>query len=496
MDLVRESRRAREATNSRFSRRRRANDRVVRSPPVGDGAQSTGRRHSVVPSRVGWRSLAIGAFYAVFAIVLHARSRFPVDARFGQYKSDWFDYQDVARRGALSHDFWAGSKPPGYPLVIKLLGRDELVHWSMVTLSIVAWLLLAAAVAALMRTRGLALVAAAVILGFSLTGRVQVWNDLAGSETLSISLLVLALAAALVVVNPRVRAVAWLRTTSWVVLGVAVTWWCFTRDSNIFVVLLAAVVLAGIAIVRRNPTAAMVAVAALVVGTSALVASNVAERWLDPYYNIVLDRILPDPQLSARWRDAGMPDTPELRLHQGQITAADNGAILTDPALAPFRAWVERDGRRTYLEALATRPGLSIRQPLQDFDELFTGSVAVYGVIGGPSYAGSPLDPLTNVLFDPGTVVFVVWLLVVGAATIWLLGWRRRNPHRAAIFLAAAVVVLGFLHAWFVFIGDAHNIGRHAITASVQARLGGWVLLLLALDELIGARREPVAVTT
>jgi cell division protein FtsL len=463
---------------------------------VGDAAQSTERKPSLVRSRVGWSSLAIGAAYAVFTIVLHARSGFPVNATFGQYKSDWFDYQDIARAGAFSHGFWAGSKPPGYPLVIKLLGRDELVHWSMVTLSIVAWLALAAAVAALVRSRGIAFVAAAVVLGFSLTERVQVWNDLAGSETLSISLLVLALAGALAVVNPRLREMAWLRTTSWVVLGAAVTWWCFTRDSNIFVVLLAAIVLAAVAIVRRNPTAALVAVGAVAVGISALVASNVADRWLDPYYNIVLDRVLPDAQLSAAWRDAGMPDTPELRLHQGQITAADNGAILTDPALAPFRAWVEHDGRRTYLEALATRPGLSIRQPLEDFDELFTGSVAAYGVIGGPSYAGSPLDPVTNVLFDPGTVVFVVWLLVVVAAAIWLLGWRRRNPNRAAIWLATAVLVLGFLHSWFVFLGDAHNIGRHAITASVQVRLGGWVLFVLALDELIGARRERLAVTT
>ncbi len=141
--------------------------------------------------------------YVVVTVWWHARSTFLV-TKFASF-SDWTDYQAVERASLTSRGFWAGIKPPGYPLLIKVLGEGAGVHWGAIVISTGAWIALALAVAAVVRTRAVSVLGVVVVLGCSLSERIQVWNDLAASESLSISLFVLAFAAGLVLVNPRVN---------------------------------------------------------------------------------------------------------------------------------------------------------------------------------------------------------------------------------------------------------------------------------------------------
>jgi hypothetical protein len=438
--------------------------------------------------------VALVGVYAVVAIGLHARSTF-LRTTFGSF-SDWTDYRLVTRSSVWSSGFWTGVKPAGYPLLVKVLGEGSALHWSGVLLSVVAWSALALAVALVLRNRWLALSAVALILGLSLSERIQVWNDLAGSETHSLSLLVLALAAGLVLTAAPVAssgAYRRLRIVAWVVLAVSVTWWAVTRDSNTYVVMLAVVVVAAFAVGSRSHALAVAGAVALLVSVGCLVASDVGDRWVVPYDNIVFNRVLTDRELAAAWRDAGMPDSPALRSHIGEVAFHGDPALFRSPRLAAFRRWVDDHGRRTYLEELITRPSLGIAGPLDDLDELLTSPVEVWGHIGGRSYRGSPVDPVVDALFLPDPVPLAIWSVVVVIAGVWLLVASRRSPTRRVVWLSVAVLVLAVPHLWLVWVGDAHNIARHAVTASVQLRVTGWLVLVLALDELLSPRRRRAA---
>jgi hypothetical protein len=467
--------------------------------PVGGTERGATVPEGVIAGHTGARrhtplvAAAVAVTYAVATVALHLRSTFlAVSSPLGGngYPSDWDQYREVAGAPLSSSDFWAGAKSMGYPLLIKVFGESTALHWATIALSIVAWLALAGATAALFRSRAIALLGAVLLLAVSLSERVQVWNDLTGSEALSTSLFVLAFAAVLVLVNPRLGSRRGVRVAAMAVAAVVVAWWVWTRDSNAYVLLLVTLVAGVWAVWRRRRGAALFAVAALVLAVPVLWSSASGERWVYPYYNIVLNRVLPDEDLAARWRDAGMPDPPALLRREGQIAATDSGAIFTDPRLASFRRWVDEHGTTTYLATLLTKPSLSVGGPTSDFRQLFTAPVEVYGHLGGTSYEGSPLDPGFNSLFVPDLGVFLLWLAAVVGATAWLLARPVGSVGRAAVGVVLAVFLLGFAHAWIVWVGDAHNIPRHAITASLQVRTSGWILLLLALDAFIG-RPQP-----
>jgi hypothetical protein len=436
---------------------------------------------------LGWPHLALVAGYVAVATWLHARSTFVVTT-FAKF-SDWSDYQTVASSSVLSDGFWTGVKPAGYPLLVKVLGDGWPVHWAAVVLSVVAWSALALSLAMFLSTRWLGVVACAFVLAFSLSERIQVWNDLAGSETLSVSLFVLALAGALVLLDSGSRERRPIRIAAWIVLVISATWWCFTRDSNISVVVLAAIVTGALAFRFRSRALAAACGLALTVSATALIAADAADRWVVPYYNVVLNRVLTDRDLTATWRQAGMPDSPSLREHVGEIAYGGDPALFREPRLAPFRRWVRDDGRRTYLENLVVKPSLGIGGPVDDLDELLTSPIEVWGRIGGRSYRGSPLDPVFNTLFVPDMAPLVVWSLAVLASAAWLLA-RSRGSRRRGALLGVTLFVLALPHLWVVWVGDAHNIARHALTASLQLRVAGWIILALALDGWLARRRS------
>jgi hypothetical protein len=460
---------------------------------VGAEAVADARRHAG-SERIPLGLLHLGAVgvYTTFAIWLHARSSF-VRTTFGTF-SDWTDYQTVTRSSPLSSRFWTGVKPAGYPLLVKLLGEGAGLHWAAVVLSILAWSALALSVAMAFRTPWLATAACAFVLALSLSQRIQVWNDLAGSETLSVSLFVLAVAAGLLLTNARLPSQPSLRVVAWIVLVISVAWWSFTRDSNVYLLVLVGVVAGGCAIRNRSRVLAVVCGAALVVSFVGAVASDAGDRWVVPYYNIVFNRVLTDHDLTAAWRDAGMPDTQALRSHIGEIAYHDDPALFGDPRLATFRRWVSLSGRSTYVVQLITKPSLGVEGPVGDLDALLASPTEVWGHIGGHSYRGSPVDPIANSVFVPDMVPLAAWLALVVVAAGWLLVRVRRSPTRGAAPLLVALMALGVPHLWLVWVGDAHNVARHAVTASVQIRVAGWLILLVALDELLTGRRRDASV--
>jgi hypothetical protein len=104
-------------------------------------------------------------------------------------------YADMASHSILSTDLWGGWRAPGFALIYKLLGLNPyLTSVFHSALSIVSWSLLAACVAREMRVRWVSIASFAVVLAFSLSTDIILWDWTVLSESISLSLLALFIA--------------------------------------------------------------------------------------------------------------------------------------------------------------------------------------------------------------------------------------------------------------------------------------------------------------
>lgn len=161
-----------------------------------------------------------------------------------------------------SLDLWAGRRPPVVPVLLKLVDADADSYVVVqAILAVACWALLAASVSSVVGGRVARWLAPAVVVAFSLTTPVTMWERSVLSESVAVSLLALLAAAALQlareVTPPRVAATL-----------VALALWLGTRDSHAVVAVLAGgVLVAGVGarssrslLARRRDTTATPAV--------------------------------------------------------------------------------------------------------------------------------------------------------------------------------------------------------------------------------------------
>jgi len=106
------------------------------------------------------------------------------------------DYLRIAQRAWGDPLFWIGVRPAGVPLLYRLVGAaPEAIGWLQLLASIAAWGVLAWAVLRAARTPLAGLLSFGVVLAFSLGLDILRWDRIVLSESLSLSLLALVLAA-------------------------------------------------------------------------------------------------------------------------------------------------------------------------------------------------------------------------------------------------------------------------------------------------------------
>ncbi|HEY7199867.1 MAG TPA: hypothetical protein VIC57_06635, partial [Candidatus Dormibacteraeota bacterium] len=158
---------------------------------------------------------------------------------------DTKEYTNIAAQPFTSPLWWSGLRPGAVPLAYLLVGDSVPAAVVLqLVLAIASWSVLALVVAHLTRTAWLKPVAAGLVLAFSLAREIAEWDRIVLSESISVSLLALVVAAGLLYVHRP----GWRRLVALLVLA---AFWTFTRDSNAYDVLLLAPVLAGAAIVQR-----------------------------------------------------------------------------------------------------------------------------------------------------------------------------------------------------------------------------------------------------
>jgi hypothetical protein len=422
--------------------------------------------------------LAIGcyAFLRLWAAVAPAPSIFPDSA----------DYARVAHLSVFDASFYGANRPWGLPLLWKLLPGPATIEnrqavftdvapvvVAQTLLSVAAWLFLAWTVASLFPSRLARLVAAGAVLGFSLSSAITSWDSALLSESLSLSLLAVAVAAVIQLVERPSRLSA-----AGALLALLV--WSFTRDTNSWYALVLVPVIA-LVLVRRHHRRLALALAVGVVVLVGLVQLSFANghRGDLPIQNAMVMQSMTHQGVYGYFAARGLPLKPES---MPLLAERPVDLMRHDPRLAEFRAWFARDGRTSYLLFLAARPDISLGEPLRHLGRFVAPSTSQLAVYHDSS-EHSPLPVWFDEILYPrsGALMGAFALLTLLGAGVLL--WRRELTAAAVVPVAmlAATLPVGVI----VWNADGVELDRHLAGGAVMAHLAVLLLACLTAERLV-----------
>jgi hypothetical protein len=386
-------------------------------------------------------------------------------------------YTKIASLSLWNPRFWVGARPWSVPLFYKLLGTDpNSIAFFQLSFSIISWGLLAFFIAKAVRLSWLKPIAFGVILLFSLSAEIILWDGVMLCDSVSLSLMALLIASWLWLLE------GWDLRKAALVVTLAFLW-SFTYDTNAWAVLMiAALLLTGVAARRIQSRYVLIASAFVVIFVMNDLSANRAHRWVVAFMNNVGMRILPSSEKTAYFAELGMPVSPALMERTEKKAWSNNWAFFKDPALQQFRDWLYAHGKSSYLRFLLFHPVMTILEPLRHPMDLLAPKLGPYSPIG--------FSPLLR-----GVVAEIMypkkWLLLWVSATTIVLGltigpriWR----YNKAFLVPLGLILFAFPHGALIWHGDPNEIGRHALQIGVYFRLGLWTLLLFAADALLARR--------
>lgn len=387
---------------------------------------------------------------------------------------DTLGYQQVANSPLGSINFFIGIRPFSVPLLHLIARTDTEIVAYQALLGLCCWGFLAITAARVIRHRWLRFLTSAAILCFSASEPIARWDFLLMSESVSLSLLALFVACWLTLLTE------WRWWKVLLLLTVAL-FWGFTRDTNAYVLAMCGALLIPPTFLRRlRPHYLGIAAALLVLFLAVNMTAELSSRWVFPYLNVITTRILPDTTLTTAMAQQGMPVSPDLLRFTGKRAYGENYGLYTDPALAGFRDWLFEDGKQSYMRFLLTHPQWAFAEPFRDRD-------TILGLIreddGFPHSTSRSQKWVGAIIYANRPGIFLGGFCIAILLAAYALG------RSTSIGLAAWWVPLGLLlFAWplgmIAWHGDSMDIGRHAMQAGVQARLGILLLALFAVDRL------------
>jgi hypothetical protein len=401
----------------------------------------------------------------------------PVGPRVG-FGSDSAVYLAAARHPVWTMDFLAAPGPFAFLLVLKLCARNlRVLVLVQSCASAAAWLYLASTVRATMRTRAAQLAGFTGLLLVGCSPRVIEWNAFVASESISVTLLCVAIALGIRLVTGAGRRTLVLFLVTLVALG-------FTRDTNALTLLpVAALVLVGAFVHWISWRGALItAGVAVITAAIAMSLSGRADppRWYWPLNETTVLRLVGDDTAEPYLVAHGFPLDHNVRaLH-------DNFAFMHEQMtkgadFRPLREWVRRDGRSTYTRFLATHPAWTLARPLDDVGPVLTPAVEGYSRV---IFHNDPPDPYgwLGTIGWPGSQLVAGSWLAGAAAVIIVVAVRRPDRRRFACALGflGVIAIAGYYAA---FHGDALEVPRHALTSAVALRIVAWTAVALAIDE-------------
>lgn len=360
--------------------------------------------------------------------------------------------------------------------------------------SVAAWLVLATVVWTSLHSMPARVTGAAGVLAIGGLPETWSWDFAVLSESLTISVAVLVLAAAL----------RWAVTPSplsGAALGVAVVLWVAARVDVGPAVLVGSVALLVLAVRRgaRSPAAAaLVLVAFVSVGWGTWTATR-----LDPAFQAssstglsysqelfafeLRERLGRDPQALQYLGQHGMPACPGVTATAGPPLRGR--AFLSRVRSCPgLRAWATRHGRSTLLSFVASHPATYRRWLARDAERLAGGAVYV-------RRAASAGPPALRALFygRPATKPLAALLGLVVTATAAGLTLRADLPGAAVGVVAAVTAVASVAGLLAGQLLSAGEVERSALPEGTLLRLACVLLLAAGVDRLMVRRDRGAA---
>jgi hypothetical protein len=363
--------------------------------------------------------------------------------------------------------------------VFKLMGNDPpSIAVFQSGFSIACWALLAFFVARALRSSWLKPLAFGIVLLFSLSAEIIMWDGVLLSDSVSLSFMALFIAGWLWVLE------SWRWHKAALIVLVAL-FWSFTRDTNAWLVLMTAgALMLGAAAGQIQRRYVLVAAALAVVFSVNDYSANRARRWVVAFMNNVGLRILPFPESTEYFRQLGMPVTPALMGRSGKKAWHDDWAFFKDPELEEFRQWLYARGKSSYMRFLLSHPAMTIQEPLRHPELLLSAELRNYAPAGfSPILRGS----VAEIVYVKNWSLLCIWAGAIAfGLALGLAIWKRN----IASVVPLALIVLAYPHATLVWHADPNEIDRHALQAGVHFRLGLWLLVLFISDLVIDHRRN------
>lgn len=280
--------------------------------------------------------------------------------------ADALAYYNQASAPWLSQALWAGSRPMGYPLVIKLLQHQlAVIFIFQLLVSIVAWAY-AAWVANNIGQGIWRWLAVLAVIFTACNSYVIVWDIKLLTETLSLAFVVLCIAAAMDCLRTRCSRL------SMVLFCLGALLAAITRDSNAYLVLVITLLLVIAALRQKQHKYRVIVVlaAGIVSAVIAMGTANIGQRWRVPMGDLFAGRILETPIILDYFIRAGMP-TDQLQAIQHRARqiplgiARDVYGQRITQADTPLGNWFGTHSKATYEQFLLLHPAYS-------FSPLFT----------------------------------------------------------------------------------------------------------------------------
>ena len=409
-------------------------------------------------SRSYWWYGGLSALYVLFRVGSFTN--------IGDRVSDTPSYEHVAHAALWSSGFWTGERGFTIPLFYKIFQTTESRIVAQLIFSTIAWLVLAAAVARCMRNSTMRPIAFGVILAFSLTTEITLWDTLLLSESVTFALCALLIAAWLQLVrSPRML---------WAIVVLLLTLlWVFARDTNAYVALVVGVLVAlSLIRVEHRRLKLVLGLGCCAIFLLSYGSAQAGKRWLLPMKNIVSYRVLPDPSMRAFFVARGFNPNSNW----------------------PIGAWMPNRSESVYAAYLLEHPGYALFQPF------YGHQVALYS---SSSNAASLIDPnlsiyndnvghrfltlpgrLEHILFPRGiaVVLSLLALLLAAAALTW-----RFLGRTSAWLVPAGILITTYPHFIVTWQQSGVEVDRHAFEAAMLLRLAGFILALLVVDQVVTA---------
>ena len=419
------------------------------------------------------KALLYGLFLVLFVLYTWLRienGQFIREPRAGF--GDTNDYFQIASLSIFSPSFWLSVKPPVIPIILKFLGENpKTISTFQLWFSIISWGLLSFVVASALQFDFLKPFAFSIILAFSMSEEIIMWDYLILSDSIALSLLALFFAVSLWTL------LKWKGEKAALLIFLAMLM-AFARDTFAYVLLMMAGILFIVFFVsnfKRQFLFVSVVFAIIFLASNAL--ASAGYHWYSPLLNTIGMRILPNPEYLTYFEARGMPVNDALMERSGQPHHADSVAMAFDERLESFRIWVRENGHREYIRFLWFYKADTIQNVFNDRELIFSPDLYFYTATRfRPIIQNSRLDELLY----PNRYGFILFLVAnLSAALFSAVAYYEK---KTTWMLPIVLILLTYPQAVLIWNADSSDIARHSMYHNVMLRLGVWILVFFVLD--------------